>query len=113
MTAATVRCVECREAARAARRCPDCRAPVHQRCQAEHACPPKQARVAALAAEMAARLVRYRVVLALQVDSVRGSPQWWNWPSHLGLRPPERVVVEITRAGEADADSDGSAGAAR
>jgi hypothetical protein len=113
MTAATVRCVECREAARAARRCPDCRALVHPRCQAEHACPPKQARVAALAAEMAARLAPYRLVLTLEVDSARGSPQTWDWANCLGLRPPERVVVEITRAGEADADSDGSAGAAR
>jgi hypothetical protein len=113
MTAATVRCAECLEAARAARRCPDCRAPVHSRCQAEHACPPKQARVAALTAEMVARLVRYRVVLTLQVDSARGSPHSWDWPNCLGLSLPERAVVEVTRAGEADADSDGSAGAAR
>ena len=59
------------------------------RCQAGHACPPKRARVAALAAEMAARLVRYRVVLTLEVDSASGSPDSWDWPSRLGLRPPE------------------------
>jgi hypothetical protein len=108
MTAATVRCVECQEAARGARRCPDCREPVHQRCQAGHACPPKRARVAALAAQMAARLVRYRAVLTLQVDSARGSPDWWDWSSCLGLSPAERVVVEVTRRDEACGDGDSS-----
>jgi hypothetical protein len=54
-----------------------------------------------LEAEAAARLVRYRVGLTLEVDAARGSPQSWDWPTHLGLRPPERVVVELTRAPEA------------
>jgi hypothetical protein len=55
--------------------------------------------VAALEAEAAARLVRYRVVLTLQVDSARGSPHSRDWSTGLGLRPPERVVVEIRRHG--------------
>jgi predicted amidophosphoribosyltransferase len=50
MTTPTARCIECRQPTRGARRCPDCREPVHQRCHAGHACPPKRARVAALAA---------------------------------------------------------------
>jgi len=87
--APTARCVECRQPVRAVRRCPDCRAPVHQRGQAGHACAAKRARVAALEAEMPARLVRDRVVLTLQVDSARGSPQSWDWPSPLRLRAPD------------------------
>jgi hypothetical protein len=75
MTAPSVRCIECRQPGRAARRCPDCREPVHQHCQAGHACAPKQARLAALAAEAESRLVGYRVVLRLEVDSARGSPE--------------------------------------
>ena len=51
----------------------------------------------------------YRVVLTLQVDSARGSPESWDWPNCLGLRPPERVVAEVTHAGEAHGDPDGSA----
>jgi hypothetical protein len=47
-------------------------------------------------AEMASRLATYRVVLTLQVDSARGSPDSWDWPSRLGLCPPERVVAEVT-----------------
>jgi hypothetical protein len=100
MTASTARCVECRQAGRAARRCPDCRDPVHQRCRAGHACAPKRARLAALQAAAEARLVSYRVVLALEVDSARGSPASWDWPNRLGLRTPERVVAEVTPAGE-------------
>ena len=111
MTTLGACCVECGLLARSARRCPDCREPVHQRCQAGHACPPKRARVAALAAEMAARLMRDRVVLILKVDSARGSPHSWDWPNCLGLRLPERMVVEVGHAGEAHADPDGSAGA--
>jgi hypothetical protein len=53
---------------------------------------------------MAARLVRYRAVLTLQVDSARGSPDSWDWSRCLALSPPERVVVEVTRQGEADGD---------
>jgi hypothetical protein len=76
LTTPTARCIECRQPGRSARRCPDCRASIYERCQADHACPPpKQARVAALTAERAARLVPYRMVLTLQVDSARGSPQ--------------------------------------
>ena len=104
MTAPSGRCVECRQPVRAARRCLDCRAPVHQRCQAGHACAAKRARVATLEAEAAARLVPYRVVLTLQVDSARGSPHSWDWSTCLGLRPPERVVPEVTRAHEAAGD---------
>jgi hypothetical protein len=110
MTSPTTRCAECRQPGWAARRCPDCRAPVHQRCQAGHACPPRRARVAALNAAAEARLVPYRVALALEVDSARGSPASWDWPSRLGLRPPERVLAEVTRAREAAGDPDGSAG---
>lgn len=100
MTTPAARCVECRQSARGARRCPDCRQPVHQRCHDGHACPPRQARIAALTAAMQARLVvPYRVVLTLEVDSARGSPQTWDWPSCLGLRPPEHLVVEIAEGG--------------
>jgi hypothetical protein len=99
MAGSTARCVECRQPGRAARRCPDCRDPVHQRCQAGHACPPKRARVAGLQAAAEARLVLYRVVLALEVDSARGSPASWDWPNRLGLRPPERAAAEVTPAG--------------
>jgi hypothetical protein len=92
-------CIECRQAGRVPRRrCPDCRDPVHQRCQIGHACARKQARVAALAAEAEAWLMGYRVVLTLEVDSARGSPDSWEWPSRLGLRAPERVVADVTRA---------------
>jgi hypothetical protein len=111
MTTPDARCVECRQPARAARRCPDCREPVHQRCQTGHHCAAKLVRVGALAAEMAARLVRYRVVLTLEIDSAHGSLQSWDWPNCLGLHPPERVVVEVIHAGEADSDPDGGAGA--
>jgi hypothetical protein len=57
------RCVECRQPARGARRCPDCRQLVHQRCQGGHACLPRRARLAALTATMQARLVAYRVAM--------------------------------------------------
>jgi hypothetical protein len=93
---ASPRCVACQQPARTARRFPDCRAPVHPRCQAGHACARKQARVAALAAEAEARLVGYRVTLTLEVDAARGSPASWDWRSRLGLRPPERVAAEVT-----------------
>jgi hypothetical protein len=91
------------------RRCPDCREPIHQRCQIGHACARKQGRVAALAAEAEARLVRYRVVLTLQIDSAGGLPDAWDWPSRLGLRPPERVAAAVTRLRETDSDPDRSA----
>jgi hypothetical protein len=106
---ALARCAECRQSGRAARRCPDCRAPVHTRCQAAHACLAKRARVAALQAAARARLVPYRVVLALAVDSARGSPASWDWPSRLELRPPEHVLAEVTQNSEAAGDPDGSA----
>lgn len=93
------RCVECHQPARGGRRCPDCRQPVHQRCHAGHACLPRRARLAALTAAMQARLVPYRVVLTLQVDSARGSPETWDWPHCLELCPPERVEVEIPEDG--------------
>lgn len=73
------------------------RDPVHQRCQAAHACAPKRARLAALEASVRARIRTYRVVLMLQVDHVLGSPASWNWSSRLGLRPPENVVAEVER----------------
>jgi hypothetical protein len=92
--------VACQQPARAARRCPDCRAPVHPRCQAGHACARKQARVAALEAEAEARLVGYRVTLTLEIDAARGSPDSWDWSSRLALRPPERVAAEVTRLRE-------------
>jgi hypothetical protein len=82
---ALARCAEYRQSGRAARRCPDCRAPVHARCQAAHA---------------------YRVVLALAVDSARGLPASWDWPSRLGLHPPEHVLAEVTRNREAVGDRD-------
>ena len=75
MTTPTTRCIACRQSGRNARRCPDCRASIHPRGQADHACPPTQARVATLTAERAARLVRDRVGLMLEIDSACGSPQ--------------------------------------
>jgi hypothetical protein len=93
----TARCVECQLPAGAARRCPDCREPVHRRCQTGHACARKQG-----------RLVRYRVGLTLENDSARGSPDSWDWPSRLGLRPPERVVADVSRLRGSDGDPDGS-----
>lgn len=104
------RCVECHQPARGARRCPDCRQPVHQRCHGGHACLPRRARLAALTAAMQARLVAYRVVLTLQVDSARGSPETWDWPSCLGLRAPERVVTDIAPGPTAPGDPDESEG---
>ena len=105
--ASVSRCVVCQPPGRpAARRCADCRESVHQRCQAAHACAPKRARLAALEAAARARLLTYRVVLTLQVDQAVGSPVSWDWPSRLGLRPPEGVVAQVERlheeAGEAD-----------
>jgi hypothetical protein len=92
------RCAVCRGTARTARRrCADCGEPLHQRCQAAHGCAPKQARLAALGAAAHARLRTYRVVLTLQVDQALGSPAAWDWPSRLGLRPPESVVAEVER----------------
>ena len=52
----------------------------------------------------------YRVVLTLEVDSARGSPQTWDWPTCLGLRPPERVATEVARRPKAPGDPDGSEG---
>jgi predicted nucleic acid-binding Zn-ribbon protein len=101
MPAPTTRCGECEQPGRAARRrCPDCGQPVHQRCQAGHACVPKQARVAALEDVARARLLTYRAILTLQVDPALGSPAAWDWPARLGLRPPEGVVARVERLRE-------------
>jgi hypothetical protein len=95
------RCVACQAPGRPAqRRCADCRGPVHQRCQAAHTCAPKQARVAALEDAARARLLAYRVILTLQVDSALGSPAAWDWPARLGLRPPERVIIRVEEAND-------------
>ena len=99
--ASVSRCVVCQLPGRpAARRCADCREPVHQRCQAAHACAPKRARMAALEAAARARLLTYRVLLILQVDQVLDSPASWDWPSRLGLCPPEGVVAHVERLRE-------------
>jgi hypothetical protein len=79
---------------------------VHQRCQAPHACVPKQARLAALEEGARARLLSYRAILILHVDQALGSPADWDWPSRLGLRPPEGVVVRVERLRE-EADETG------
>jgi len=95
-------CVTCQASGRPAqRRCADCRQPVHPRCQAAHACAPKQARLAALDSAARARLLTYRAILTLQVDSALGSPATRDWPGRLGLRPPEGVVVQVERLREA------------
>jgi len=95
------RCVTCQAPGRPAqRRCADCRQPVHQRCQAAHACAPKQARLAALDSAARARLLTDRAILTLQVDQALGSPATWDWPGRLGLRPPEGVVVQVERLRE-------------
>jgi hypothetical protein len=60
-----------------------------------HACAPKQARIAALEDATRARLLTYRAILTLQVDSALGSPATWDWPGRLGLRPPERAIVHV------------------
>jgi hypothetical protein len=104
------RCVECHQPARGARRCPDCRQPVHQRCHGGHACPARQARLAALIAAMQARLVAYRVVLTLHVDSARGSPETWDWPTCLGLHPPESVAADAALGPRPPGDPKGSEG---
>ena len=96
------RCVTCQAPGRPAqRRCADCRQPVHQRCQAAHACAPKQARLAAFESAARARLLTDRAILILQVDQALGFPAAWDWPGRLGLRPPESVVVQIERLREA------------
>ena len=96
--ASVSRCVVCQAPGRpASRRCADCQEPVHQRCQAAHACAPKRARIAALEAAARARLLTYRVILTLHVDQALNSPATWDWPSRLGLRPPERVVAHVER----------------
>jgi hypothetical protein len=59
---------------------------------------------------MQARLVAYRVVLTLQVDSARGSPQTWDWPTCLGLRAPERVAADAALGPQAPGDPKGSEG---
>ncbi len=113
MSAPGSRCVTCQAPGRPARRrCADCREPVHQRCQATHACAPKQARVAALEDAARARLQTYRAILTLQVDSALGSPAAWDWPDRLGLRPPEAVVVQIERLREGADDTEGPMGSA-
>jgi hypothetical protein len=100
----------CRAPGRPAQqRCADCRQPVHQRCQAAHACAPKRARVAAMEAAARGRLLAYRAILNLQVDSALGSPAAWDWPVQLDLRPPESVVVQVERLREA-ADETGEPG---
>jgi len=65
--------------------------------------------VATLEAEAAARLVRDRILLTLEIDPARGSPHSWDWSTCLGRRPPERVIPDVTRAHEADGDRDGPA----
>ena len=99
--ASVSRCVVCQPPGRpAARRCADCREPVHPRGQAAHACAPKRARMAALEAAARARLLTDRVILTLHVDRTLDSPASWDWPSRLGLRPPERVVAHVERLRE-------------
>ena len=101
------RCVTCGARGQPARRrCVDCHALVHQRCQAAHGCAPKQARLAALEAAARARLLTYRVVLTLWVDQAVGSPASWDWPSRVGLRPPEGVVVQVQRLHEEAGETD-------
>ena len=82
---------------------------MHPRCQAAHACAPKRARMAALEAAARARLLTYRVILILQVDQALDSPASWDWPTRLGLRPPEGVVAHVERLRE----ETGQTGAAR
>ena len=102
MSTSGSRCVTCQAPGRPAqRRCADCREPMHQRCQAAHACVPKRARLAALEDAARARLLTYRAILILQVDQALGSPADWDWPRRLGLRPPESVVVQIEPLREA------------
>ena len=102
VSAPSLRCVACPAPRRPAHRCcADCRQPVHQRCQAAHACAPKQARLAAFESAARARLLTYRAILILQVDQALGFPAAWDWPVRLGLRPPESVVVQIERLREA------------
>jgi hypothetical protein len=99
--ASVSRCVVCQAPGRpASRRCADCQEPVHQRCQAAHACAPKRARMAVLEAAARARLLTYRVILTLHVDQALDSPASWDWPSRLGLRPPEGVVAHVERRRE-------------
>ncbi len=96
LRASVSRCVVCQPFGRpASRRCTDCREPVHPRCQAAYACAPKRARMAALEAAARARLLTYRVILTLHVDQALDSPVSWDWPSRLGLRPPEGVVAHV------------------
>jgi RNA polymerase sigma-70 factor (ECF subfamily) len=42
----------------------------------------------------------HRVILTLHVDQALDSPASWDWPSRLGLRPPERVVAHVERLRE-------------
>ena len=101
LRASVSRCVVCQPLGRpASRRCADCREPVHQRCQAAHACAPKRARMAAREAAARARILSYRVILTLHVDQALDSPASWDWPSRLGLRRPERVVADMERLRE-------------
>ena len=102
MSTSGSRCVTCQAPGRPAqRRCADCREPMHQRCQAAHACAPKQVRLAALEDAARGGLLTYRAILILQVDQALGSPADWDWPRRLGLRPPESVVVQIEPLREA------------
>jgi hypothetical protein len=55
----------------------------------------EHARVAVLEDAARARLLTYRALLTLQVDSALGSPAAWDWPGRLGLHPPEAVVVQV------------------
>jgi hypothetical protein len=59
---------------------------------------------------MQGRLVPYRVLLTLEIDSARGSPDTWDWPNCLGLHPPERVAADVTPGSETPGDPDGSEG---
>ena len=56
--------------------------------------------MAALEAAARARLLTYRVILTLHVYQALDSPASWDWPSRLGLRPPERVVAHVERLRE-------------
>jgi hypothetical protein len=56
--------------------------------------------MAALEAAARAWILTYRVILTLHVDQALDSPASWDWPSRLGLRPPEGVVAHVERLHE-------------
>ena len=67
---------------------------------------PRSGHAAALEAAARARLLTYRVILTLHVDQAVDSPASWDWPSRLGLRPPEGVVVHVERLREETGETD-------